>query len=176
MKLKINNITYYFILASFIAMALPYLFDFGGGVFKNDFYAKRVMTLFTFPFLLLILFFIKEKITININIAFYIILFVVILIDSIIFGNKISLFVLDAFIVLLPVFFYLLVYKTGFKIELFIDKIPKILVIASVLVLIEVKLQFSYLTMLAIIYIIFFSKANYKVIHFLLVEMIYEVS
>jgi len=170
MSLKINKIVFYFIIVCFISMTLPYVWDFGGGLFKKDFYAKRIMTLLTFPFFLLVLVFSMKKITTTSkNIILYLIIFIIVTVNSFFYNNKLSLIILDAFILSLPIFFYLLVYKTTFNKELFIEKIPHLLVIASVLTMSGIKLQFSYFPILAIIYIVFFSKINYSIVILLIV-------
>ena len=95
-------------------MAVPYFFDLGeGSVFKNDFYAKRIMTITSFPFFIWIsyLVFRKNKLSFNIYITVFLLVYIVILLTSFIKGNKLSLIIIDAFIALLPVFFYLLVFE-----------------------------------------------------------------
>jgi len=169
MSVKISKIVFYFTLISLFAMSFPYLFDLSNDVFKKDFYAKRIMTIITLPFFLLFFYISLQKArNINQKVLYYLLSVVIVIINAFIYGNKISLIILDTFILLLPVFFYLLVYKTNFDKDLFIEKFPLILLIASILILLNVKLQFSYLTMLAILYIIFFSKPNYWLIILLL--------
>lgn len=148
-----------------MAMAIPYLWDFGSrSLFFRDFFAKRLMTLASFPFFLIILLltFKKKKIKLNRNIIFYLTFFVLITINALIFRNNISLIVLDAFVVLLPVFFYFLVYKVGFSPKDYSKYFGVFLLIACCLVIIDIKLQFSYFSMLGIVYIIFLARIDFK--------------
>jgi hypothetical protein len=82
--------------------------------------------------------------------------------NSILFRNSIGLIILDAFVVSLPVFFYLLVYKIGLSLEDYTRYFGVFLIIACCLVVIDIKLQFSYFSMLGIIYIIFLTRINLK--------------
>lgn len=151
-------------------MCIPYMWDFGDrDLFVRDYYAKRIMTLLSLPFFITIvlLFFIKQKLTLSKNIIIYCIVFFIIFINSILFRNSISLIILDLFIVLLPIFFYLLVYKTNYDTISFHKAFPYFLIIASFLVLVKIKLQFSYFSLLAIAYIIFLTKLNLKSLLFI---------
>lgn len=179
MLVNINKATIYFLIICFIGMTLPYFIDFGSrGLFFRDFYAKRVMTFLSFPFFILILLTVyKNKIrSVNKNSATYFIILCVIFINSILFKNRISLVLLDAFIVFLPLAFYLLVYKTSFKTETYIDFFPWLLLTACVLVVIGIKLQFSYFSMLGIVFIIFLTKTNIKSLVFILILPILVVN
>ena len=121
MILSLNKTVILFFSICLISMAVPYFFDLGeGSVFKNDFYAKRIMTISSFPFFVWIsyLVFRKNKLSFNIYITFYLLLYIVILLTSFIKGNKLSLIIIDAFIALLPVFFYFLIFKTSLTIDL----------------------------------------------------------
>ncbi len=163
MLLKINKALVYFIVICFIAMTIPYFIDFGlKSLFLRDFYAKRIMTLLTAPFFLFIVFLVYQKKvkTLSKNVTLYILVFFIVLINSILYRNNISLIVLDTFIVLLPVFFYLLIFKTNFEIDTYKKYFPVFLVIACILVVFNVKLQFSYFSLLGIVYLIFLTKTK----------------
>jgi hypothetical protein len=163
--LKVNKLVLYFIITCFIAMAIPYLWDFGyRDLFLRDFYAKRIMTVASLPFFLIVfLLSIKKKTTsLNKHVVFYLLFITLVLFNSLLFRNSIALIVLDAFVVMLPVFFYLLVYKAGFLSNDYSKYFGIFLVIACALVVIDVKLQFSYFSMLGIVYIIFLTRINFK--------------
>jgi hypothetical protein len=144
-------------------MALPYLLGLGGeNVFIKDFYAKRIMSLFGLPFfgLILFLFFMGRQTGINKNIFLYILLYFLIFLYSILQGNSASLIVTDAFIAMLPVIFYLCVNKTGFNIDRFLGGFNYLLIIAAALVILGVKLQFSYFSLISVVYLIFLLRWN----------------
>ena len=108
MFLKINKLVLFFIVICFISMMIPRVLNLAdGNIFLQDFYAKRIMTIASLPFFLLIIFLsVKNKVTkINRNIILYIIFFIIILINSFIFRNSLKLILLDAFIAMLPIFF-----------------------------------------------------------------------
>jgi hypothetical protein len=163
MLLKVNKAVFYFIVICFIAMLLPYFWDLGpGSLFFRDYLAKRIMTIISLPFFMLVLFLglNKSSIKLNKNITAYLLVFVLVFINSFLHRNSVTLIILDSFVALLPVFFYLLVYKTTFSSLDYSNCFPIYLVIACGLVILNVKLQFSYFSMLGIIYIIFLTKPN----------------
>ena len=147
MLLKINKLVLFFIIICFISMMIPRVFGIAAGnIFLQDFYAKRIMTVASLPFFLLIIFLsVKNKVTkINRFIILYVIFFIIILINSFIFRNSLKLILLDAFIAMLPIFFYLLVNKSGFKVDDYLKYFGLFLTIACVMVILGFKLQFSY--------------------------------
>lgn len=165
MKVNTNHFLFFFICFCFISMALPMLLGLGdGNLFIRDFFAKRIMTLFSFPFFLWVTFvaFKKNKVYLSKNITTYLILYLVVLIISLFKMNSITLIVTDAFIGLLPFFFYLLIFKTDFKIASYKNYFKTYLFIAVILVLLEVKLQFSYFSLISLIYILFFIEWKIK--------------
>src|SRR5690606_35583103 len=123
-----------------------------------------LMVVFSLPFYVYLIFLLVARVNANIKINkdFVIYFFVVfiILANSFLKGNSLSLIVLDTFIVLLPFFFYILLYKTSFDINSYKKDFFKFLLISSIIVSLGIKLQFSYFTLLAIVYIIFFAKPN----------------
>jgi hypothetical protein len=165
MLLKVNKAVFYFIVLCFIAMLAPYLWDFGfRDLFLRDYLAKRIMTIVSLPFFILVfLLGLKSPaIKVNKNITAYLLVFVLVFINSVLYRNSISSIVLDCFVALLPVFFYLLVYKTEFDTKDYSTYFSTFLVIACTLSLLNVKLQFSYFSMLGIIYLMFLTKFNLK--------------
>ena len=146
-------------------MAVPYIFDLGeGNVFKNDFYAKRIMTISSFPFFVWIsyLVFRKNKTSFNIYITVYLLVYIFILLTSFIKGNKLSLIIIDAFIALLPVFFYFLVFKTSLTIDIILICFLWLISLSSLLVLFNIKLQFAYFTLISLSFLLFFVKWELK--------------
>ncbi len=143
-------------------MTVPYVLDLGGNnTFIKDFYAKRIMTLFALPFLTLILFYsFKKKITVNKNIVLYSCLYIIILLSSVLKGNSIILILTDAFIGALPIIFYFVVFKTNFNLAEFETSFNSFLILAGLLVLMGVKLQFSYFSLLSAAYLMFLVKWN----------------
>ena len=141
-----------------------------GNIFLQDFYAKRIMTIASLPFFLLIIFLsIKNKVTkINRNIILYLIFFLIVFINSLILRNSLKLILLDAFIAMLPVFFYLFIYKSGFEVDDYFKYFGLFLVVACILVILGFKLQFSYFTLLGIAYVFFLTKISLKSIIFIL--------
>lgn len=179
MFLKINKSVHFFIIICFFAMVIPYAFNLGGGnTFVLDYYAKRIMTLLSFPFFILILYNVlnKDKTKINAKIVLYLFFYVTILLLSFIKGNRILLIITDAFIALLPVFFYLLLFNTGATTDGYKKNFKIYLIISTVLVLLGVKLQFSYFTLIAIVYILFFLKwkLNNILLYVLLPIIVYK--
>ena len=165
MLLKVNKAVLYFIIICFIATVIPYIFYSGHRMlFVRDFLAKRIMTLFSLPFFALVLFwsFKKNRMKLNKNIVFYLISFCIIFVNSIFYRNSILLIGLDSFIVFLPVFFYLLVYKASYNFDHFSKHFPFFLIMACLMVVSYIKLQFSYFSMLGILYIIFIAKVNFN--------------
>lgn len=120
------------------------------------------------PFFCLILFFaFKHKpIKLSAKLIVYLILCIVNVFNSAIYQNSINLIFLDLFIMLIPALFYLLVYKTEFSVHDYINYFPLFLTVSCVLVLLKIKLQFSYFSILGILYLIFLTKTTPK--HFLL--------
>lgn len=163
MLLRIDKIALSFIVICLISMALPYILGLGGeNVFIKDFYAKRIMSLFGLPFFALIVFVVLRNGNLRINrkILFYIFVYSVILIHSLILGNRTSLIGTDAFIATLPIVFYLCVNKTGFKIDGFLEGFNYLLIAAAILVIMGVKLQFSYFSLISVVYLIFLLRWN----------------
>ena len=118
MSLKLNKLLLLFIIICFVSMIIPRLLNLGdGNLFLEDYYAKRIMTISSIPFFfLIVLLCVKNKITkINKNIIAYGFFYIAIMINSFLFRNSLKLILLDAFIALLPIIFYLLVNKSGFK-------------------------------------------------------------
>ena len=146
-------------------MALPYFFEFGDrSLFLKDYYAKRIMTLLSLPFFGLVVFFaLKHRpIKLSAKLIVFLIFCLVNFINSAIFKNSISLIFLDLFIMIIPVFFYLLVFKTEFSVTDFINYFPLFLIISCFLVLLKIKLQFSYFSILGVLYLIFLTKTTTK--------------
>tara|TARA_B110000908_G_scaffold32718_1_gene39049 strand:- start:1380 stop:2585 length:1206 start_codon:yes stop_codon:yes gene_type:complete len=171
MFLKINKLVLFFIVICFISMMIPRVLNLAdGNIFLQDFYAKRIMTIASLPFFLLIIFLsVKNKVTkINRNIILYIIFFIIILINSFIFRNSLKLILLDAFIAMLPIFFYLLVNKSGFKVDDYFKYFGLFLIIACIMAILGFKLQFSYFTLLGIVYVFFLTKISLKSIIFII--------
>ena len=133
-------------------------------LFIKDYYSKRIMTIVTFPFFLvfIIQFLKKKKVKLSRNITLYLFSYLLVLLNSIILGNSISLLITDAFIALLPFFFYIIVDKLGYEIKSYSKNFWLFLIIACFLVIMGVKLQFSYFSILGIIYIVFLSKLQLK--------------
>lgn len=157
-------------------MAVPYIFDLGeGNVFKNDFYAKRIMTISSFPFFVWIsyLVFRKNKTSFNIYITVYLLVYIFILLTSFIKGNKLSLIIIDAFIALLPVFFYFLVFKTSLTIDSYKKCFLWLISLSSLLVLFNIKLQFAYFTLISLSFLLFFVKWELKnILLFILIPIL----
>ena len=165
MLLKLNKVVLLFIVICFVSTIIPSLFNLGeGNLFIEDYYAKRIMTIASIPFfILIILLSIKNKTTkINRNIIVYLFFFGLLIINSFFLRNSLKLIFLDAFISLLPMFFYLLVNKSGFKTDDFYKNFGFFLMFACVLVLLGFKLQFSYFSLLGIIYMLFLTKISFK--------------
>lgn len=161
MFLNLNKSVYFFFIVCFLTMAIPSIFNLGdGNVFKQDYLSKRIMTVLSFPFFAFILYNVlkNDKTKINPKIIFYIGFFLIVILLSFIRGNKIVLIVTDAFIALLPIFFYLLLFNTGVTTDGYKKNFKGYLILSSILVLFGVKLQFSYFTLITIIYILFFLK------------------
>jgi len=176
MILNLNKIVIFFFSICFISMAVPYFFDLGEGiVFKNDFYAKRIMTISSFPFFVWIsyLVFRKNNLSLNIYITGYLALYGAILLTSFINGNKLDLIIIDAFIALLPVFFYFLVFKIGLNIDSYKKCFLWLISWSSFLVLFNVKLQFSYFTLISLSFLLFFVKWELKnILLFILIPVL----
>mgnify|MGYP006427669329 FL=1 len=176
MILNLNKTVIFFFSICFISMAVPYFFDLGeGSVFKNDFYAKRIMTITSFPFFVWIsyLVFRKNKLSFNIYIVVFLLVYLVILLTSFIKGNKLSLIIIDAFIALLPVFFYLLVFKTSLTIDSYKKCFLWLISLSSLLVLFNIKLQFSYFTLISLSFLLFFVKWEFKnILLFILIPVL----
>ncbi|MEQ6125084.1 hypothetical protein AAON49_12830 [Pseudotenacibaculum sp. MALMAid0570] len=142
-------------------MAVPYVFTIGEPiVFQQDYYAKRIMTLLSFPFFGWVFFELlrREKLKLKNWVIFYLFIYAIVFILSIIRGNKLTLIITDAFIALLPIFFYVLVFKTSVSLESYKNNFKTFVFLAVFLVLFGVKLQFSYFTLIAIAYILFYVK------------------
>ena len=176
MTLSLNKIVILFFSICFISMVVPYFFDFGeGNVFKNDFYAKRIMTISSFPFFVWIsyLVFRKNKLSFNIYIIVYLAAYVLFSLTSFIKGNKLSLIIIDAFIALLPVFFYFLVFKTSLTIDSYKKCFLWLISLSSLLVLFNIKLQFSYFTLISLSFLLFFVKWELKnILLFILIPVL----
>lgn len=165
MLLKVNKAVFYFIVICFIAMLFPYLWDFGSrDLFLRDYIAKRIMTIVSLPFFILVFFLGLKSSTIKLNkyITVYLLILVLVFINSLFYRNSITLIMLDSFVALLPVFFYLLVYKTEFDTIDYSNYFSIYLLIACGLAVFNVKLQFSYFSMLGVIYLIFLTKFDFK--------------
>lgn len=161
MFLNLNKSVYIFFIVCFLAMAIPPVFNLGdGNLFKQDHFSKRIMTLFSFPFFALIIYNVlnNDKAKINPKIVLYLLFYSIVILLSFIRGNKLVLIITDAFIALLPVFFYLLLYNTGVSVDGYKKRFKDYLILSTILVLLGVKLQFSYFTIITIIYILFFLK------------------
>jgi hypothetical protein len=176
MILNLNKTVIFFFSICFISMAVPYIFDLGeGNVFKNDFYAKRIMTISSFPFFVWIsyLVFRKNKTSFNIYITVYLLVYIFILLTSFIKGNKLSLIIIDAFIALLPVFFYFLVFKTSLTIDSYKKCFLWLISLSSLLVLFNIKLQFAYFTLISLSFLLFFVKWELKnILLFILIPIL----
>lgn len=176
MILNLNKTVIFFFSICLISMAVPYIFDLGeGNVFKNDFYAKRIMTISSFPFFVWIsyLVFRKNKTSFNIYITVYLLVYIFILLTSFIKGNKLSLIIIDAFIALLPVFFYFLVFKTSLTIDSYKKCFLWLISLSSLLVLFNIKLQFAYFTLISLSFLLFFVKWELKnILLFILIPVL----
>lgn len=161
MSLSLNKSTPIFFIGCFLAMTIPYIFNMGDSyIFKQDYYAKRIMTLLSFPFFGWIIYtlLIQKKIRININLVLYLIVYCIVLLISFFKGNRIVLIITDAFIALLPVFFYLLIFNTNVSTNSYKNYFKLYLFVASILVVFGIKLQFSYFSLISVVYILFFVK------------------
>ena len=171
MSLKLNKLLLLFIIICFVSMIIPRLLNLGdGNLFLEDYYAKRIMTISSLPFFfLIVLLCVKNKITkINKNIIAYGFFYIAIMINSFLFRNSLKLILLDAFIALLPIIFYLLVNKSGFKTDDYFKYFGLFLIITAIMVILGFKLQFSYFTLLGIAYVIFLTKISFKSVIFIL--------
>ncbi|MDA9087458.1 hypothetical protein N9K01_02735, partial [Polaribacter sp.] len=169
MSLKLNKLLLFFIIICLVSMIIPRLLNLGdGNLFLEDYYAKRIMTITSLPFFfLIILLCVKNKVTkINRNIIAYGSFFIVVMINSCVFRNSLKLILLDAFIALLPIIFYLLVNKSGFKTDDYFKYFGLFLIITGIMVILGFKLQFSYFTLLGIAYVIFLTKVSFKSVIF----------
>ena len=179
MLLKLNKLVLLFIVICFVSSIIPSLMNLGeGSLFIEDYYAKRIMTIASMPFFFLIIFLsIKNKTTtINRNIIVYLFFFGLIIINSFLFTNSLKLIFLDGFIAFLPVFFYLLVNKSGFKTDDYFKNFGIILILACGIVVLGFKLQFSYFSLLGIVYILFLTKSSFKDVLFILFTPILVVN
>lgn len=154
-------------------MVIPYVLNLGGdNVFLKDFFAKRLMLLFSSFFFVYLLIHIcrQKRITLSKNIIVYSSVYLFILCKSFLNGNSFGLIITDAFIMSLPLFFYILIFKTSFDTISFKKNFLLYILFACSLVIFGVKLQFSYFSFLGIAYIIFLTKFNFK--SFLLVLLL----
>lgn len=161
MSLNLNKGVSLFFVICFLAMAVPYFTGLGDNlVFKQDYYAKRIMTLMSFPFFgwVAYVLLMKKKLAVHRSLVIYGVIYVLVFIISIINGNKLSLIVTDAFIALLPLFFYMLVFYTNVNIESYTKNFKLFVFISIALVVFGVKLQFSYFTLIGIAFILFYVK------------------
>jgi len=158
-----DRLLFVFLTFCLLAMAIPYIFDLGqGNIFLNDFYAKRIMTAVFLPFYLYIYIFsfLTQKSILSQNLIFYVIGLIILVFISILNSNRLSFIITDLFITTLPVCFYLLVYKTDFQIKSFTSFFPYLLLIACLITCFNIKLQFSYFSLLIVGYVIFITKKN----------------
>tara|TARA_B110000003_G_scaffold272190_1_gene307611 strand:- start:1425 stop:2636 length:1212 start_codon:yes stop_codon:yes gene_type:complete len=159
-----------------LAMAIPYIFDLGeGNVFVNDYYAKRIMSIVILPLFLYVFVynFLNRHSVYRKKILYYFIWVSFVFLISI-FHNNAPLFILvDLFIFILPLLFYLLVYNTDFDTERFSKSFPFLMLFSSLVLIFGVKLQFSYFTLLVVGYTIFIFKKNFiTLLLFLLLPLI----
>ena len=159
-----DKLLFVFLNFCFLAMVIPYIFDLGeGNVFINDFYAKRIMAVVFLPFYFYIFLFsfLSKKSIFNKNLIVYFICLIISVFISVLCGNIFSFIITDLFIATLPIVFYLLVYKTDFQIKYFSSFFPTLLLIACLITCFNVKLQFSYFSLLTVGYAIFITKRNW---------------
>jgi hypothetical protein len=159
-----------------LAMAIPYIFDLGeGNVFVNDYYAKRIMSIVILPLFLYVFVynFLNRHSVYRKKIVYYFIWILFVFMISILHKNAPLFILVDLFIFILPLLFYLLVYNTDFDIERFSKSFPFLMLLASLVLIFGVKLQFSYFTLLVVGYTIFIFKRNFiTLLLFLLLPLI----
>lgn len=146
------------------AMVVPYLFDLGNGnVFINDFYAKRIMTVVFLPFYLYVFVssFLNKNHLITKDLIYYLLALVVLVLISILNSNRLAFLITDLFIITLPLCFYLLVFKMDFQIKSFVSFFPILLLLACLITCFDIKLQFSYFSLLIVGYVVFITKKNF---------------
>lgn len=161
MSLSLNKGIPVFFVICFLAMAVPYFTGLGDNlVFKQDYYAKRIMTIMSFPFFGWVAYILlkKKHLAVHRSIIIYGLIYAIVFIISIINGNKPSLIVTDAFIALLPIFFYMMVFYTNVNLESYTKNFRLFIFLSIVLVLLGIKLQFSYFTLVGIAFILFYVK------------------
>jgi len=174
-----KNILFYIILLGLISSIIPYILGLGGdNVFIKDFYAKRIMVLVTIPLIFLML--ISTKIKLNLKITFYLFFTIFYLVFSLVLKNPINYLVTDLYIILLPIVFLLLLKEipNSHKNDFFFNKLYiTSLVLSMIIVSLGIKLQYSYLSLIGIIYILFYAKITTYKSYFLLLLLpiiIYE--
>ena len=159
-----DRLLFFFLSICLLAMVIPYLFDLGdGNVFINDFYAKRIMTVMFLPFYLYVFIFsfTGKSALITKDLIYYFIGLVILVFISILNGNRLSFVITDLFIFTLPLCFYLLVFKMDFQIKSFVTFFPTLLLLACLITCFDIKLQFSYFSLLIVGYVVFISEKNF---------------
>ncbi len=164
--IKKNNIFFLFLLLPFIAMIIPAVIGYGNGnIFVMDFLAKRLMTLFVLPIIGLLLIYLIYQFVFNINkvsklVSLYLLCWILYLISSIYRGNQLNYLLVDAFVSILPLIFYIAVFNFNFNLSH--NQYLILLCLGYVLTLFNIKLQFSYFNLIAIVYVVFITKINIK--------------
>ncbi len=160
-----DRTTFLFFNLCLLAMPLPYLYDLfsaGNNIFINDFYAKRIISVLLIPFFIyVILASFRKKISFTTELIYYMIWIIFILVISILKKNSLVFVITDLVIYLIPVCFYLLINKTNFSIKAYKFSFPIYLLIACLITIFGIKLQFSYFSLLAIGYVFFIPKYNF---------------
>lgn len=169
MSIRYSYIVYILLTLGLLASIVPYLLGLGGdNIFIKDFYAKRIMAVSTIPLIaFLLIIFLYDGIKIKRSVLIYILVWIFYTIYSITLCNNLKYLSTDAYVAFLPIFFMLAVgYLNNTKTlnHFFVF----ILLISTVIVSLGIKLQYSYLSIVGIIFILFFMKINYKTIIFIL--------
>ena len=88
-------------------------------------------------------------------------------------NNSILNILTDLFIFNIPICFYLLVNKTDFNIKSFSKYFPILLLLGSIIAAFDVKLQFSYFSLLIVGYVLFITSYNFiTVILFIILPLV----
>jgi hypothetical protein len=157
-------------MSGIFASVVPYVLGLGGdNIFIKDFYAKRIMVIITIPFIVLII--VTSNIRFTIKKVYYLISVLFYLVISFLLKNPINYIIVDLFTLLLPIIFIII--TNNIPVEkssnFYLNKLYIWTLFFSVLIVsFGIKLQYSYLSLIGIIYILFYMKLKtYKSIIFI---------
>lgn len=166
--MRINKIHVLFVLITLglIASIIPYMLNLGGeNIFIKDFYAKRILAISTLPIIFyMMIVVLKNFIILDKKTYVYLFIWVFYLIYSLLYENNIKYLFIDAFVTLLPLIFISYINLIDLRTnESVLNKFFTFILFFSMLIVsFGIKLQYSYLTLIGIMFLLFYKRISFR--------------